>query len=183
MLFLDEHYQLHVMFDNLPLYCTYCKHQGHENVDCRLMIQKNKRGEGNQDDIRQQGDKTNNLKQLQGDARDFLNAKKIENKVSNDTDMQHLTTENSGDTRLVLVGQRSLQEELLVPGTKGLDRNLIATLKLENSGQQLNYNATEKESVKATGVARIGSEPADTTNDKIELQEKTTNSNAFVVAS
>uniref|UniRef100_M1D9N6 Uncharacterized protein n=1 Tax=Solanum tuberosum TaxID=4113 RepID=M1D9N6_SOLTU len=127
---LVEHYQ-QVVFDNLPLYCTYCKHQGHEDDDCRLMIQKNKRGEGNQDDIRQQGDKTNNLEQLQGDARDFLNAKKTENKVSNDTDnasnvnetpninyMQHLTTKNNSDTRLVLVGQRSLEEELLVPETK-----------------------------------------------------------------
>ncbi|WMV31019.1 hypothetical protein MTR67_024404 [Solanum verrucosum] len=73
-----------------------------------------------------------------------------------------------------------------------LDRNSIATWKLENSGkqtcqtevgQQLNYNATEKESVTATGIARVGSEPADTTNDKIGLQEKTTNSKAFGVAS
>jgi len=30
---------------------------------------------------------------------------------------------------------------------------------------------------------RVGSEPADTTNDKIEIQEKTTNSKAFVVVS
>ncbi|KAH0724603.1 hypothetical protein KY289_000461 [Solanum tuberosum] len=73
-----------------------------------------------------------------------------------------------------------------------LDRNSIATSKLENSGQQtcqtevgqqLNYNATSKESVTVAGITRVGSEPADTTNDKIELQEKTTNSKAFVVAS
>ncbi|WMV11569.1 hypothetical protein MTR67_004954 [Solanum verrucosum] len=32
---------------------------------------------------------------------------------------------------------------------------------------------------KATGVARVGSELADTSNDKIEFQEKTTNSKAF----
>ncbi|KAK6789146.1 hypothetical protein RDI58_012945 [Solanum bulbocastanum] len=73
-----------------------------------------------------------------------------------------------------------------------LDRNSIATSQLENSGkqtcqteggQQLNYKAIEKERVTATGVARAGSEHADTINDKIELQEKTTNSKAFVVAS
>lgn len=167
--------------------------------------------------------------------------------TSNINSMQHLTTENSGDTRQVLVGQRSVHEELLVPGTKvqerllvpgpevqllnisgksladspktsdkvqgyqegytcviscedqvGLnagrviDRNSIASSKLENSGQQtcqtevgqqLSYNATEKESVTATGVARVGSEPANTTNDKIEIQENTTNSKAFVVVS
>lgn len=33
-----------------------------------------------------------------------------------------------------------------------------------------------------TRVARVASEPADTTNDMIGLQEKTTNSNAFVFA-
>ena len=38
---LIEHHQ-HVLFDDLPLYCTYCKHQGHEDADCRLMIQKYK---------------------------------------------------------------------------------------------------------------------------------------------
>ncbi|KAG5629279.1 hypothetical protein H5410_000996 [Solanum commersonii] len=64
-----------------------------------------------------------------------------------------------------------------------LDRNSIAMSKLENSGQQLNYNATSKERVTVAGIMRVGSEPADTTNDKIELQEKTTNSKAFVVAS
>ncbi|KAH0724611.1 hypothetical protein KY290_000430 [Solanum tuberosum] len=158
------------------------------------------------------------------------------NGTPNINSMQNLTTKNSSDTRLVLVGQRSVQEELLVPGPEVqllnisgksladapktsdkvqgyqegdthviscedqvgsnagqmLDRNSIATSKLENFGQQtcqtevgqqLNYNATEKESVTATGVARVGSEPADTTNDKIELQENTTNSKAFVVAS
>ncbi|KAK6786978.1 hypothetical protein RDI58_015503 [Solanum bulbocastanum] len=39
--------------------------------------------------------------------------------------MQHLTTENSGDKRLVLVGQRSLQEELLVPETKDQEGLLV----------------------------------------------------------
>ena len=72
---LVEHYQ-QIVFDNQPLYCTYCKHQSHEDGDCQLINQKNKGGEGNHDDIGQQGYKTNNVEQLQGDARDFLNSKK-----------------------------------------------------------------------------------------------------------
>ena len=32
------------------------------------------------------------------------------------------------------------------------------------------------------GVARVGSEPTDTTNEKIGLQQKTTSSKSFVVA-
>ena len=36
---LVEHYE-QIVFDALPLYCTFCKHQGHEGADCRLVIQK-----------------------------------------------------------------------------------------------------------------------------------------------
>lgn len=59
-----EHYQ-QVLFDNLPLYCTCCKYQGHEDADCQLMIKKNKREEGYEDDIAQQGEETNAVEQLQ----------------------------------------------------------------------------------------------------------------------
>ncbi|KAH0692243.1 hypothetical protein KY285_019340 [Solanum tuberosum] len=196
---LVEHYQ-QVVFDNLPLYCTYCKHQGHEDADCRLMIQKNKRGEGNQDDIRQQGDKTNNLEQLQGGTfgawnkgsggpfgawtRGSVVGKSLADATKTSDKGQGY---QEGDTCII-----SCEDQVGSNAGQVLDRNSIATWKLENSGQQtcqtevgqqLNYNATEKENVTATGVARVGSEPADTTNDKIRLQEKTTNSKAFVVAS
>ena len=59
---LVEHYE-QIVFDALPLYCTFCKHQGHEDADWQLMIQK--KGErvimmrpGSK------GDKTNNVEQL-----------------------------------------------------------------------------------------------------------------------
>ncbi|KAH0682881.1 hypothetical protein KY290_021477 [Solanum tuberosum] len=138
-------------------------------------------------------------------------------RTSNINSMQHLTTKNSGDTRQVLVGERSVHEELLVPGTtvqegllvpgpevqllnisgkswvdapktsdkvQGYQEGDTCVISCEDQvgpnavGQQLSYNAIDKES-----VVRVGSEPADTTNDKIEIQEKTTNSKAFVVVS
>ncbi|KAG5570838.1 hypothetical protein H5410_060604 [Solanum commersonii] len=34
-----EHYQK-IVYDNLPLYCTHCKHQGHEENKCRLLMRK-----------------------------------------------------------------------------------------------------------------------------------------------
>ncbi|KAK6791687.1 hypothetical protein RDI58_010768 [Solanum bulbocastanum] len=92
-----------------------------------------------------------------------------------------------GDTCVI-----SCEDQVGPNAGRVLDRNSIATSKFENSeqqtcqtevAQQLSYNATEKESVTATGVVRVGSEPANTTNDKIEIQEKTTNSKAFVVVS
>ncbi|KAG5592381.1 hypothetical protein H5410_042895 [Solanum commersonii] len=32
-----EHYQ-RIVYDNLPLYCAHCKHQGHEQNKCRLLL-------------------------------------------------------------------------------------------------------------------------------------------------
>ena len=29
------------MYDNLPLYCNYCKHQGHDEYSCHLISKKN----------------------------------------------------------------------------------------------------------------------------------------------
>ncbi|KAK4710991.1 hypothetical protein R3W88_005504 [Solanum pinnatisectum] len=34
-----EHYQ-RIVYDNLPLYFTHCKHQGHEEDECRLLLGK-----------------------------------------------------------------------------------------------------------------------------------------------
>ncbi|KAK6777834.1 hypothetical protein RDI58_024552 [Solanum bulbocastanum] len=138
--------KLGVVLDNLPLYCTNCKNQGHEDADCRLMIQENKRGEGNHDDIGLQDDKTNKLEQLQDNASNV-------NGTLNINSLQYLTTENSGDTRLVLVVQRLMQEELLVPRTKVQEGFLVP-------GQ-----------ITAKDIKKIG------------LQENTTNLKAFVVAS
>ncbi|KAG5608473.1 hypothetical protein H5410_019754 [Solanum commersonii] len=195
---LVEHYQ-QVVFDNLPLYCTYCKHQGHEDADCRLMIQKNKRGEGNQDDIRQQVSQRSVQEELlvpgtnvqegllvPGPEVQLLNisGKSLVDATKTSDKGQGY---QEGNTCVI-----SCEDQVGSNAGQVLDRNSIATWKLENSGQQTcqtevgqqpNYNATEKENVTATRVARVGSEPADTTNDKIGLQEKTTNSKAFVVVS
>ncbi|XP_009801511.1 uncharacterized protein [Nicotiana sylvestris] len=40
-----EHYQ-EVVYDNLPKFCTFCKHQGHEERTCRLMTEKDKEDDG-----------------------------------------------------------------------------------------------------------------------------------------
>lgn len=29
------------VYDNLPLYCSHCKHQGHDENDCRLILKNN----------------------------------------------------------------------------------------------------------------------------------------------
>nr|XP_009768788.1 PREDICTED: uncharacterized protein LOC104219761 [Nicotiana sylvestris] len=71
---INVHYQ-EVVYDNLHKYCTFCKHQGHDDNVCRLM--KEQAGK----DVRSEVVnlpvmEANNIQKLQGDARDYLNAKR-----------------------------------------------------------------------------------------------------------
>lgn len=66
-----EHYQ-QIVFDNLPKYCTCCKHQGHDEKSCRWRIEEN-----NEESFQvNESEGLGNLDKLEGDARDFLNAKR-----------------------------------------------------------------------------------------------------------
>nr|XP_009779392.1 PREDICTED: uncharacterized protein LOC104228608 [Nicotiana sylvestris] len=66
-----EHYQ-EIVYDNLPKYCTYCKHQGHDERSCRWKTVKNKENVV----VATENEGLGNLDKLQDDARDFLNAKR-----------------------------------------------------------------------------------------------------------
>lgn len=77
-----EHYQK-IVYDNLPLYCTHCKHQGHEENKCRLFMGKTLSQDDRLGDeaaryvaLMQPDSEANNMEQLKGDARDFSNAKR-----------------------------------------------------------------------------------------------------------
>ncbi|WMV59685.1 hypothetical protein MTR67_053070 [Solanum verrucosum] len=78
-----EHYQK-IIYDNLPLYCTHCKHQGHEKNKCRLLVRKTvSQGDQLGDEVgrdfalMQPDSEANNTEQLKGDSRDFLNDKRV----------------------------------------------------------------------------------------------------------
>nr|XP_009783436.1 PREDICTED: uncharacterized protein LOC104232043 [Nicotiana sylvestris] len=66
-----EHYQ-EIVYDNLPKYCTCYKHQGHDERSCRWKTVKNKEDVV----VATENEGLGNLDKLQGDARDFLNAKR-----------------------------------------------------------------------------------------------------------
>jgi len=66
-----EHYQ-QIVFDNLPEYCTCCKHQGHDENSCRRRIEDGKETAARGDVVEGLG----SLDKLAGDARDYLNAKR-----------------------------------------------------------------------------------------------------------
>ncbi|XP_070012939.1 uncharacterized protein [Nicotiana sylvestris] len=74
-----EHYQ-EVVYDNLPKFCTFCKHQGYKERICRLMTEKDKVGDGVRIENMVVQEllvvETNGVEKLQGDARAYLNAKR-----------------------------------------------------------------------------------------------------------
>lgn len=72
------HYQ-EIVYDNLPKYCTYCKHQGHDEKMCRIMKEKVGTEVGTEEESVDTNLPINemvNVDKLQRDARDYLNAKR-----------------------------------------------------------------------------------------------------------
>ncbi|KAH0717056.1 hypothetical protein KY285_013087 [Solanum tuberosum] len=62
------------VYDNLPLYCNHCKHQGHDENCCRLILKKNQ--DNNHKDNGVVGDEQFNGEKFQGDLRQILNEKR-----------------------------------------------------------------------------------------------------------
>lgn len=63
-----------IVYENLPAYCCHCKHQGHEEAQCRVLKGKTMKTAQIGYETFEGGDQA--TEKLQGDARDFLNAKK-----------------------------------------------------------------------------------------------------------
>nr|XP_033515996.1 uncharacterized protein LOC104111582 isoform X2 [Nicotiana tomentosiformis] len=113
-----EHKQ-EVVHDNLSRYCTYCKHQGHDERLCHLMNGKTKEDDavarqksaGHDDFL--SAIETSSVEQLKGDARDFLNAKRagkiveeglVEDNAGKQQQMLNLQTEGVQQTVIVNEG-------------------------------------------------------------------------------
>ncbi|XP_060186928.1 uncharacterized protein LOC132616506 [Lycium barbarum] len=84
-----EHVQEFV-FGNLPLFCCYCKHQGHEENGCRLMLGKNV--DKNQNVT---GNNVKTVEKYQEDAREIINAKLRNNNANG------LILDNNGEDAVI----------------------------------------------------------------------------------
>ncbi|KAH0683369.1 hypothetical protein KY290_021955 [Solanum tuberosum] len=62
------------IYDNLPLYCNHCKHQGHDENNCRSILKKNQ--DKNHKDNGMVGDEQFNGEKFQSDLRQILNEKR-----------------------------------------------------------------------------------------------------------
>ncbi|XP_049386891.1 uncharacterized protein LOC125851145 [Solanum stenotomum] len=65
-----------IVYDNLPLYCNYCKHQGHDEDSCRLISKRNQNNKQIDDTIEGALKGTTDSEKYQGDAREILNEKR-----------------------------------------------------------------------------------------------------------
>ncbi|KAG5589763.1 hypothetical protein H5410_040277 [Solanum commersonii] len=58
-----------IVYDNLPLYCNYCKHQGHDENSCRVISKRNQNKKQLDDTIEAASKGTIDSEKYQGDAR------------------------------------------------------------------------------------------------------------------
>ncbi|KAG5622529.1 hypothetical protein H5410_007747 [Solanum commersonii] len=65
-----------IVYDNLPLYCNYCKHQGHNEYSCRLISKRNQNNKQIDNTIEVASKGTIDSEKYQGDAREILNEKR-----------------------------------------------------------------------------------------------------------
>jgi len=63
------------VYDNLPFYCNYCKHQGHNESECQLLLVNN--AARNQEEASKGGSE---IKKYHDDAREILDEKRAGNK-------------------------------------------------------------------------------------------------------
>ncbi|KAG5607774.1 hypothetical protein H5410_029266 [Solanum commersonii] len=65
-----------IVYDNLPLYCNYCKHQGHDEASCHLISKRNQNNKQIDDTIEGALKSIADSEKYQGDAREILNEKR-----------------------------------------------------------------------------------------------------------
>ncbi|KAG5614017.1 hypothetical protein H5410_013841 [Solanum commersonii] len=143
------------VYDNLPFYCNFCKHQGRNESDCRLLL--GNTAARNQEEASQVGFE---IEKYQGDAREILDEKRAENKsLLVDKSGVHdqvvvardLECQNKENFRQLL-GKAIAHES--ASGVQSLTtRNTLVLESQVDFGQQSNSNIVENKSV--TG-ARLG---------------------------
>ncbi|KAG5621448.1 hypothetical protein H5410_006666 [Solanum commersonii] len=66
-----------IVYDNLHLYSNYCKHQGHDEGNCRLILKRNQNNKQIDNTIEVAlKDTSDDIEKYQGDAIEILNEKR-----------------------------------------------------------------------------------------------------------
>lgn len=71
-----EHYQ-ECVIDNAPAYCTFCKHQGHEDINCHLITRNSNSNTQKYNEVARE----DGVDRFRGDLRQLLDANKLQHVV------------------------------------------------------------------------------------------------------
>ncbi|KAG5581982.1 hypothetical protein H5410_052609 [Solanum commersonii] len=148
-----------IVYDNLPLYCNYCKHQGHDEDSCRLISKRNQNNKQIDDTIEGALKGITDSEKYQGDAREILNEKRkfvdVDQSKATSSDQQLVASTleqnhvNSMDVDTSNIGVQTTIEN------KGNCNNQEAAtneVQLKEVGLNLMSNATKN----AEGTPRVG---------------------------
>ncbi|KAG5570601.1 hypothetical protein H5410_060367 [Solanum commersonii] len=125
---------LEIVYDNLPLYCNYCKHQGHDEDSSRLISKRNQNTKQIDDTIEGALKGTTDSEKYQVDVREILNKKR----KTVDVDQSKAT---SLDLQLVV----STFEQNCVDSMDVDTSNIGVQTTTENKGDYNNQQATTNE--------------------------------------
>lgn len=162
------HYQ-EVVYDNLPTYCTFCKHQGHGENVCRVRNEKegkDVRAEEVTSGSNMPVVEVSTCDKLQGDAREYLNAKRMNQRA------MEIAGYKLGDEA---ANQKNLIEQQVLQNEGGL----VATVGQKETGdrpdvQVFNVNS-ENKGISVGDVAgplklMSGQATGDAINQLVEVQ-------------
>ncbi|KAG5589759.1 hypothetical protein H5410_040273 [Solanum commersonii] len=79
-----------IVYDNLPLYCNYCKHQGHDEDSCHMISKRNQNNKQIDDIVEVVSKGTIDSEKYQGNARGILNEKRKLVAVTSEQNRAHL---------------------------------------------------------------------------------------------
>ncbi|KAG5600342.1 hypothetical protein H5410_031712 [Solanum commersonii] len=141
------------VYDNLPLYCNHCKHQGHDENNCRLILKKNQAK--NHKDNGMVGVEQFYGEKFQGDLKQILNEKRelanIDQRIDDNTRVANANNneiaiveaiKNNGDRvvdtcvqddTLVLSAKVDVTSDSMVP-VINLESDLASNPKLPTAG-------------------------------------------------
>uniref|UniRef100_M1DJH3 NB-ARC domain containing protein n=1 Tax=Solanum tuberosum TaxID=4113 RepID=M1DJH3_SOLTU len=118
-----------IVYDNLPLYCNYCKHQGHDEDSYCLISKRNQNDKQIDNTIEVALKGTTDSEKYQGDAREILNEKR----KSVDVDQSKAT---SLDRQLVAATSEQNRADLMDVDTRGTPKVGVDVPRV-GSGQKL----------------------------------------------
>ncbi|KAG5608917.1 hypothetical protein H5410_020198 [Solanum commersonii] len=174
-----------IVYDNLPLYCNYCKPHGHDEDSCRLISKRNQNNKQIDDTIEVALKGTIDSEKYQGDAREILNEKRkivdVDQSKTTSLDRQLVVAtsdQNHADSMVVDTSKIGVQT---TTKNKGDCNNQQATT-YEVQSKEVGLNLMSNSTKNAGGTPRVGVDAPRLGNMFCKLKTKNATKNWTLVA-